>query len=600
MAAAASGRTGSSRATSPRSERFRVTASTRRPSPAQRSATPAAWPAPAAAGSTASGAPLVIVVIRSPGPRCSVVIRRVAASKGSSPTRGNAERSTPTSIPAARAARTRDVSVSAEPPVPPSPAPVGSASLHSATASSSARVPGGTAPSITSSPSAGVHDRSATMAPRVSVPVLSVASSVTEPSVSTAGNERTTAPRRLIRDAPPASASVTTAGSESGTAATARATAATAVISHGSPRSRPETRKTRQASTTPIEICPPSRSSRRCSGVAGDSPSCTSVATRPIALAAPVATTTAVPVPRTTELPACTMPPRSASGPSSGDSSSAERSTGSDSPVSSDSSTCSRVLRTSRASAPTTSPAVSRRTSPRTRSRVGTHTSRPPRSTRALGATRVVRARTSRMARRSWTTPRVVLTAITSTMTAQSMRSPVTAVRTAAPSSTRIKVSVSWASTERTSDSGRRWVTSFGPSAASRAAAASSVRPPSGSTSRPRATSAGERLHGAVRGGPPVRSPAPAPGTGGRAPRVTSAASGPVGPAPQGRRSRGCPTEGLTAAAAVDRVGSPAGTGLPTGAHGPSGPVGWMPHRTASPRRGVGVTVERRCRPWIG
>ena len=197
------------------------------------------------------------------------------------------------------------------------------------------------------------------MAPRVSVPVLSVASRVTEPSVSTAGSERTTAPRRLIREAPPASASVTTAGSESGTAATARATAATAVISHGWPRSRPETRNDQAGEDDPDRDLPPEPVQPALQGVSGDGPSCTSVATRPMALAAPgrdddgLAGPTDDGAARVHHAVAIGQRPvrRRAAvggrGPPAGTH-----------PVSNDSSTCSRVLRSRRASAPTMSPAV--------------------------------------------------------------------------------------------------------------------------------------------------------------------------------------------------------------------------------------------------
>ncbi len=61
----------------------------------------------------------------------------------------------------------------------------------------------------------------------VSVPVLSLQMTVTAPSVSTAVSLRMSALRRSMRRAPSASAMVTTAGSPSGTAATARLTAVT-------------------------------------------------------------------------------------------------------------------------------------------------------------------------------------------------------------------------------------------------------------------------------------------------------------------------------------------------------------------------------------
>ena len=58
----------------------------------------------------------------------------------------------------------------------------------------------------------------------VSVPVLSEAMTVAEPSVSTAARCRTMALRRAMRCTPIDSTAVTTAGSPSGTAATASAT----------------------------------------------------------------------------------------------------------------------------------------------------------------------------------------------------------------------------------------------------------------------------------------------------------------------------------------------------------------------------------------
>ena len=59
----------------------------------------------------------------------------------------------------------------------------------------------------------------------VSVPVLSVQMTCAQPSVSTAGRRRTSALRRAMRVVPSASTIVVTAGSPSGIAATASATA---------------------------------------------------------------------------------------------------------------------------------------------------------------------------------------------------------------------------------------------------------------------------------------------------------------------------------------------------------------------------------------
>jgi len=60
-----------------------------------------------------------------------------------------------------------------------------------------------------------------------------VAITVTDPSVSTAGSRRISAWRAAIRRAPNASARVTTAGRDSGTAATTRLIAVTTISSTG-------------------------------------------------------------------------------------------------------------------------------------------------------------------------------------------------------------------------------------------------------------------------------------------------------------------------------------------------------------------------------
>ena len=69
------------------------------------------------------------------------------------------------------------------------------------------------------------------MTPSVSVPVLSEAMTVTDPSASTAGSVRTMACCVAMRWADSASDSATTAGSDSGTAATARLTAVSSIAS---------------------------------------------------------------------------------------------------------------------------------------------------------------------------------------------------------------------------------------------------------------------------------------------------------------------------------------------------------------------------------
>ena len=83
----------------------------------------------------------------------------------------------------------------------------------------------------------------------VSVPVLSVHMNVVDPSVSTAGSRRTSACVFTSLRAPMASVTVATAGSASGTAATARLTAVRNMTSVSSPRRMPTT-NTRITSAT--------------------------------------------------------------------------------------------------------------------------------------------------------------------------------------------------------------------------------------------------------------------------------------------------------------------------------------------------------------
>ena len=143
--------------------------------------------------------------------------------------RGAERRTASTSIPAARAAAHNAPSVPPEGPV---------ASLQRTPATSSSWAAGSTGEQV---PLAGVHVATTSVEPAVKVPVLSVARTVTEPRASTAGSDRTIAPRLAIRRVPPARANATTAGSDSGMAATARLMPVTTVSSHGLPCSRPRT-----------------------------------------------------------------------------------------------------------------------------------------------------------------------------------------------------------------------------------------------------------------------------------------------------------------------------------------------------------------------
>ena len=222
-----------------------------------------------------------------------------------------------------------------------------------------------------------LHDH----APGVSVPVLSVARTVTEPSVSTAGSRRTIALRAAIRRAPSARLSVTTAGRDSGTAATARLIAVTTISSIGSPRARPSTSTSPLSATTTAASTRPRSASRRWSGVA-----CGRVSDQrrdPPERAGRhrcrVTSTTALPL--TTTVPAATSlarPPRHAAracrrGPTR--------------PVSADSSTSSADASSTSASAGTTSPfAQDARCRPAPARSAGTCVSTPSRRTRTAGA----------------------------------------------------------------------------------------------------------------------------------------------------------------------------------------------------------------------
>lgn len=75
----------------------------------------------------------------------------------------------------------------------------------------------------------------------VSVPVLSLRITVVDPSVSTAGRCRTIARRRAICDTPTLNATVSTMGSDSGTEATASATAVRTISPGAYPPTTPAT-----------------------------------------------------------------------------------------------------------------------------------------------------------------------------------------------------------------------------------------------------------------------------------------------------------------------------------------------------------------------
>ena len=113
----------------------------------------------------------------------------------------------------------------------------------------------------------------------VSVPVLSEQMYVTEPSVSTAGSRRISAFCRTIRRAPSASETVTTAGSASGIAATARLTAVRNIRISGSPREQPGD-EDHHADREHGEREPPCRTARAVAAAACVSPSAFSTQSR--------------------------------------------------------------------------------------------------------------------------------------------------------------------------------------------------------------------------------------------------------------------------------------------------------------------------------
>ncbi len=137
----------------------------------------------------------------------------------------------------------------------------------------------------------------------VRVPVLSVQITVAPPSVSTAGSRRITARRRAIRETPIARVTVTAAGSPSGIAPTARATAAVNMSTAGSPRRTP-TAKVSAASTRITRVSRAlNDASWRVSGVAKDFAEPTRRWISPSSVPAPVATTTPAPEPAVTSVP---------------------------------------------------------------------------------------------------------------------------------------------------------------------------------------------------------------------------------------------------------------------------------------------------------
>ena len=138
----------------------------------------------------------------------------------------------------------------------------------------------------------------------VRVPVLSEQMTDVLPSVSTMGSRRTSALRLTIRRTPIASEIVTTAGSASGTAATASAMPNRNISMTGRPRARPMTMTSATTASAALPSVAPRRSRFSCRGVRLASTVSTIRAMRPNSVDMPVDTTRAWPRPRATSVPA--------------------------------------------------------------------------------------------------------------------------------------------------------------------------------------------------------------------------------------------------------------------------------------------------------
>ena len=237
---------------------------------------------------------------------CAVVIRFRSGEKGTSATRGKDRSSAPFESPAPAAAARRAISVGSPSGVDP-PAAGGTASLQRAHAAARSAWGDGRSGAGASAvktirlPAEWISETSIRF--RVSVPVLSEQMTVTEPSVSTAGSFRIRARRASIRCEPRARVTVTTAGSPSGIAATARLTAERNSSTGSSPRNSPiPKRRATIASASSARFLPRS-AIRRWSGVASRRTSESIRAIRPSSVSRPVPVATAVARPWTTVVP---------------------------------------------------------------------------------------------------------------------------------------------------------------------------------------------------------------------------------------------------------------------------------------------------------
>ena len=291
-----------------------ATASTRRPSAASRAFSSSRWARASSSGtsppscqtrrhrsSTCRGAPLTETRRRSPSWWNAAISLR-ALEKGTSATGGVRPEGAPGR---ARAAASR-MARSTGSPAASSPVIGGCSRLAAPAVSSSRATASGTGPrdSVSSAYSApAAQTRTTDITPEVSVRVLSVQTTVVDPSASTAASRRTSARRRAIRRRPIASAIVATAGRPSGTAATARAIAVSTIRPQGAPCATPSTATTAAVASATHTRRWPSASSFRSSGVRSCGRAWTSAPTRPTSVSAPVAVTTIRPTPPATAVP---------------------------------------------------------------------------------------------------------------------------------------------------------------------------------------------------------------------------------------------------------------------------------------------------------
>ena len=258
----------------------------------------------------------------------------------------------------------------------------------------------------------------------VSVPVLSEQMVLTEPSVSTAGRRRISALKSAMRRAPMASSTVTTAGSASGMAATARLMAVINMVKGFSPRSRPRPKMPAQTTSTTRDSCLLKVARRCCKGVLRSSASFIRLATLPSSVPMPVATTTPCARPLVTVVSLYAMLMRSPSARSLPCRVAVFFSTVTDSPVRADSSTLSCAASSRRRSAGTWLPASSSTMSPGTNSLAAMGWGLPSRSTCVRDAASWRRAAMAWSARLAWVKPMAALSTTMAMMTSVSVTSP--------------------------------------------------------------------------------------------------------------------------------------------------------------------------------